>query len=69
MLTAEEYAQLPYEQRYPDHVAVPEPGTPEWDAYVIKSYNDEDMRRGWCRYLGPRTSSRYPAPSIQEGDA
>ncbi len=63
MLTAEEYAQLPYEERFPDHVAVPEAGTPEWEeAYLIKikSYEEEDMRRGWCWYFGPRTSIRYP---------
>lgn len=66
MLTAEEYAQLPYEERYPDHVAVLNPNSPEWEAYIIKQYDAEDMRLGWCRYFGPRTSIRYPGLRIQE---
>jgi hypothetical protein len=46
MLTAEEYAQLPDELKYPPHV----PGPP-----VLDTAEEQDLKRGWCWY--PRTVS------------
>jgi hypothetical protein len=45
MLSAEEYAQLPHELKYPPHVA----GRP-----VLDTAEEQDLKRGWCWY--PRAS-------------
>lgn len=68
MLSPKEYAQLPYEQRYPDHIAVPTPDSPEWEAYLMQQHEQADLQRGWCRHLGPRTSSRHPSLPSWPGD-
>jgi len=41
MLSAEEYAQLPDELKYPLHVASPP---------VLATVEEQDMKRGWCWY-------------------
>lgn len=45
MLSAEEYAQLPDELKYPPHVAGPP---------VLNTAEEQDLKRGWCWY--PRVS-------------
>jgi GNAT superfamily N-acetyltransferase len=45
MLSAEEYAQLPDELKYPPHVAGPP---------VLATIEEQDLKRGWCWY--PRLS-------------
>lgn len=47
MLSAEEYAQLPDELKYPPHVASPP---------VLATVEEQDLKRGWCWY--PRAGAR-----------
>lgn len=65
MLTSEEYTQLSAEEKFPEHVAVPDVDSPEWVGYLLQTYEDIDMQRGWCRYFGPRTSTRYPGQPVE----
>jgi hypothetical protein len=61
MLTPDEYAQLPEEEKYPPHI----PGSPQ--LFTHQEQEEEDMKRGWCWYLGPHMSSRHYGLSLPIG--
>jgi hypothetical protein len=58
MLTPDEYAQLPEEEKYPPHIAG------SIGVTMRQEQEELDMKRGWCWWFGPRQSIRHPGPPL-----